>query len=69
MKSKMVLVAALSVVLATGCARKVVVQRPAPRVEVIPVAPSARHIWVKGHYVRRGRNYVWVPGYYVVRRR
>ncbi|WP_148562356.1 YXWGXW repeat-containing protein [Spirosoma radiotolerans] len=41
------------------------VQGPPPaRVEVIPVAPSVRHIWIPGHYIRRGRNYIWVNGYY-----
>ncbi|WP_460968316.1 hypothetical protein [Spirosoma migulaei] len=39
---------------------------PPARVEVIPAAPSARHMWIPGHYVRRGRNYVWVNGYYRV---
>ena len=39
---------------------------PPARVEVIPVAPTARHIWVPGHYVRRGRNYRWVNGFYRV---
>lgn len=39
---------------------------PPARVEVIPTAPSARHMWIPGHYVRRGRNYVWVNGYYRV---
>lgn len=70
MKSKMFLTSALlSLMLITGCARKVVVVRPADKVEVIPVAPSTQHIWVKGHYVKRGRNYVWVPGYYITRQR
>ena len=55
---------------ATGCARRVVVQ-PAPpaRVEVIPVSPSPRHVWVKGHYILRHHRYVWVPGHYVTRGR
>ena len=70
MKIRMFLAGALlSVMLTTGCTRKVVVVRPADRVEVIPVAPSAQHVWVKGHYVKKGRNYVWVPGYYATRYR
>ncbi|RYZ37428.1 MAG: hypothetical protein EOP49_31725 [Sphingobacteriales bacterium] len=53
-----------------GCARRtVVVHQPPPRVEVIPVAPSPRHVWVKGHYVQRGHRQVWVKGRYVVTRR
>lgn len=61
---------ALVIVLVTsGCARRVVVVRPADRVEVIPVAPSPRHVWVKGHYVKRHHDWVWVGGYYKVRRR
>ncbi|UFH55908.1 hypothetical protein [Spirosoma sp. KNUC1025] len=39
---------------------------PPARVEVIPAAPSVRHVWIPGHYVRRGRNYRWVNGYYRV---
>jgi hypothetical protein len=57
-----------SLCIGTGCARRVVVQpAPPPRVEVVPVAPSPRHVWVKGHYVRRGRNYIWVDGHYALR--
>lgn len=71
--NKSIVIAAISIVVtltAASCARRtVVVQRPAPRVEVIPVAPSPRHVWVKGYYKPRGRHYVWVPGHYVVRRR
>ena len=69
MKISSVIVAAfVSIMMSTGCATRVVVARPAPRVEIIPVAPSPRHVWVKGYYVRRGRDYVWVPGYYVIKR-
>ena len=71
--NKNFLIAGLSLVIAfsaASCARRVVVVKPpAPRVEVIPVAPSPRHVWVKGYYKPRGRHYVWVPGHYVVRRR
>jgi hypothetical protein len=38
---------------------------PPVRTEVIPVAPSARHVWVPGRYVWRG-GYVWQPGFYQV---
>ncbi|WP_198174765.1 YXWGXW repeat-containing protein [Spirosoma arboris] len=50
-----------------GCTATTTVQGPPPtRVEVIPAAPSARHVWIPGHYIRRGRNYVWVNGFYRV---
>lgn len=64
-----VLAALLLPALMSGCATTATttVQGPPPaRVEVIPAAPSARHIWIPGHYVRRGRNYVWVNGFYKV---
>jgi len=51
---------------------QVVVVEDAPppvRREVIPVAPSREHIWVDGHWVRRGHGWEWEPGYYVVRPR
>ncbi|WP_338873290.1 hypothetical protein WBJ53_30160 [Spirosoma sp. SC4-14] len=51
----------------TACTATATTQGPPPpRVEVIPRAPSVRHVWVPGHYVRRGRNYIWVNGYYRV---
>jgi YXWGXW repeat-containing protein len=39
---------------------------PAPIVEVVPVAPSPRHVWIAGYHRWDGRAYVWVPGHYVV---
>lgn len=42
---------------------------PAARVEVIPVAPSANHLWVGGYWARSGNGWVWVEGRYVVRPR
>lgn len=71
MKSTMMMLGLLATLfVAGGCARRtVVVTHPAPRVEVIPVAPSPRHVWVKGHYVQRGHRSVWVKGRYVTTRR
>jgi hypothetical protein len=49
-------------------AQVVVVERgpmPALREEIIPVAPSPRHRWVRGHWAWRGR-WEWIPGHYVV---
>ena len=41
---------------------------PAARVEVIGVAPSARHFWAPGYYRWTGRNYAWVTGRWQLRR-
>ena len=37
---------------------------PPMRVEVTPVAPSPRHVWVAGHWMWRGNRYIWVNGHY-----
>ena len=50
----------------SACTATATTQVPRARVEVIPVAPSARHVWIPGHYIRRGRNYIWVNGFYQV---
>ena len=41
---------------------------PAPRVEVIPVAPSPRHFWIHGYYGWNGGAHYWIPGRYEVLR-
>ena len=33
-------------------------------VEIVPVAPSPRHIWVGGYYGYRENRYIWNPGSY-----
>ncbi len=38
---------------------------PAEQVEVVTVAPSPNHVWIKGHWGWRGR-WVWEPGYWEV---
>lgn len=39
--------------------------RPAtPVINIRPVCPSPRHIWVNGEYVWRGGNYVYTDGYW-----
>lgn len=46
----------------------VIVERgvmPAPRVEVIPVAPGAGYNWVPGHWAWRGAGWVWIPGHHI----
>lgn len=37
---------------------------PAPRVEVIPAAPSVGYTWVPGFWQWNGRDYNWIPGYW-----
>jgi hypothetical protein len=37
---------------------------PAPRVEVIPVAPGAGYNWVPGHWAWRG-GWVWIAGHHI----
>jgi hypothetical protein len=39
---------------------------PAPIVEVRPVAPGPRYVWVDGYHRWNGRAYAWVPGRWVV---
>jgi len=73
--SRYFLRAACATVLALSCgisvasAQGVIVERgvmPAPRVEVIPVAPSPRHHWIRGHWAWRGGGWAWIPGQYIV---
>ena len=35
---------------------------PAPRVEVIGVAPGPGYVWIRGFYRWGGGAYYWVPG-------
>ena len=35
---------------------------PARIVEVRPVAPGPRYVWIDGYHRWDGRGYVWVPG-------
>jgi WXXGXW repeat (2 copies) len=35
---------------------------PAPRVEVIGVAPGPGFVWIRGFYRWNGGAYLWVPG-------
>ena len=39
---------------------------PPAVVEVIPVAPSPRHVWVPGYHRWDGHQHVWTPGNYQV---
>src|SRR3954447_7408482 len=42
---------------------------PAPRREVIGVAPSSEHVWVEGSWAYRNDRWIWLPGHYEVRPR
>jgi hypothetical protein len=43
----------------------VVSEAPPPeRVEAITAAPSPEHVWIRGYWLRRGREWVWVPGHW-----
>ncbi|APR88198.1 lipoprotein, putative [Minicystis rosea] len=69
---------------ATGCAvqEEVEVQSP-PRpvavreappaadyaTEVVPVAPRADYVWIKGHWHYNGARWIWLPGRYEAPRR
>jgi len=73
-------VACVASLYATGCTvREDVVVQPRPvqmryappaeeRTEVIPIAPSAEHLWVKGHWYWNGDRYAWRQGRYEARR-
>jgi hypothetical protein len=41
---------------------------PAEQVEVVPAAPAANYIWIKGHWHWNGVGWVWRRGHYVVQR-
>jgi hypothetical protein len=66
---------AIAVALLAGCGLgvaaaqlAVIVERgamPAPRVEVIPVAPGAGYNWVPGHWAWRPRGWEWIPGHHI----
>jgi hypothetical protein len=45
---------------------RIQVAPPVPRVEVIPMAPSPRHVWVPGHWGWNGARHIWVGGYHDV---
>ncbi len=37
---------------------------PAPQAETYGAAPTANHVWIGGHWARRGHNWVWVAGHW-----
>jgi WXXGXW repeat (2 copies) len=73
----------LAAFLATGCytgRERVVVtappgevivtqEPPQPRVEVIGVAPTTAHVWVRGYWVYRNGRWVWIAGHWELRPR
>jgi len=72
--------AILAIFLATGCVShraytpvvattptgEVVVTEapPAPRTEVVPVAPSSADVWVGGYWLNRQGGVAWIPGHW-----
>ena len=44
------------------------VEPPADRAEEIGAAPSAEHVWIRGHWQRRGGEWAWDRGHWEVRR-
>jgi hypothetical protein len=44
---------------------RVRVAPPPPRVEHQPPRTSADHVWINGHWARRGNRTVWIPGAWV----
>jgi len=65
-----VVVAAPPVAVVEAAPAEVVVRTkpPVERVEVIGVAPSANHVWIKGHWHWNGVEWIWNPGRYEIRR-
>jgi hypothetical protein len=49
-----------------GGNKVVVVQKapPARRTDVRPARPTARAVWIPGHWNWNGRNYVWKAGHW-----
>ena len=41
---------------------------PPAQVEVVPVAPSIDHVWIRGHWHWDGVAWIWRPGHYEIRR-
>lgn len=64
MKKWMLALAATALLGASSAFAQVVVRvaPPAPIVEVRPVAPSPRHVWIGGYHRWDGHRYVWVGG-------
>jgi len=58
-------------VVATTTTGEVIVTEapPAPRTEVIGVAPSTSHVWVPGYWSYQNGRWVWIKGHYEVRPR
>jgi len=51
----------------SGCAARtvyVVRRPPVARVEVVPVRPYPRAVWISGHWRWKHGRYVWVGGYW-----
>src|SRR5436189_5400190 len=82
---RLLLLAALSGLMVSGCYHRVVVREPvavapsgevvvteappAPKREVITTSPSAAHVWVTGYWTYQHGRYVWMPGRWEMRPR
>ncbi len=64
MKKLMAVTALTFSLLGSACAARVALVAPAPRVEVIGIAPYRGAVWVHGYWVRGRRDWVWVRGYW-----
>jgi hypothetical protein len=52
----------------SASAQVIAIAPPAPRVEIIPPAPSPAHVWAPGYWGWRGRGYAWYGGRWQVGR-
>jgi WXXGXW repeat (2 copies) len=41
---------------------------PPVQIEVVPVAPSIDHVWIKGYWHWNGAQWAWRPGHYDIKR-
>jgi hypothetical protein len=67
LKSAGIAAAALACAATIASAQVIVVERgpmPPVREEIIPVAPSPEHHWVRGHWAWRNVHWEWIPGHY-----
>jgi len=58
--------AATAMLLSFGCAGTVYVasEPPPPQVEVRPVSPGPRAVWIDGHWGLSHGKYRWAPGHW-----
>ena len=37
-----------------------------PVLPSMPIAPSTKHVWISGEWVRRGENYAYIDGHWAI---